>query len=370
MKGRQGMFKRTKGRPLLVAGPCSAETESQVLDTARQIARHADVFRAGLWKPRTRPGDFEGVGTKGLPWLEKVQQELGMPVATEVANASHVEHCLKYGIDALWIGARTSGNPFSVQEIADAIKGTGIPVMIKNPTSPDAKLWLGAVERVVKAGSSQVIAVHRGVSGRKATKGRNAPRREVVIEMRTMMPDLQMLCDPSHICGSTSGIQQIAQKSLDLSFDGLMVEVHDDPDKAMSDADQQLTPMELNELLNHLVLRHSTGDPGIMAVLDSMREFIDTLDGELIRLLGQRMRTVERIAEHKRDNRLTIFQQGRWEEIMRSRADQAYNEGLNTRFIEQLFSTIHQESITNQTRVMNEGGLKQINSRGRSCTST
>ena len=340
-------------RPFLVAGPCSAENEEQLHTIATQLAtQKVDLFRAGIWKPRTRPGSFEGVGVKGIQWLGNIKRDFGFRVTCEVANAFHVETCLANGIDVLWIGARTSVNPFTVQEIAEAIRGTGIPVMIKNPVSPDINLWQGAIERIVTSGSEKVIAIHRGFSSFEKSKYRNQPMWEIPIELKRRIPAIPMICDPSHICGNRTGLQTVAQKAMDLNFDGLMIETHHEPDQALSDRQQQVTPSRLKELVGSLILRHAISDNELFNIsLEELRELIDKQDSELIKLLKDRMDLIERIGEFKRENNITILQPERWNEIVTSRTDWASEIDLSAEFILRVFQQVHQESIRKQMEV-------------------
>src|SRR6056297_3416386 len=283
-------------RPLIMAGPCSAESEEQILVTAREIAAlGVPVFRAGIWKPRTRPNAFEGVGSVGLPWLQKVKKETGMLVSTEVANVKHVYEALKYGVDIIWIGARTSANPFAVQEIADSLKGVQIPVFVKNPVNPDVDLWIGAIERINQAGITKMAAIHRGFSSYDKTIYRNAPHWQVPIELRRRIPDLPIITDPSHICGNRELIFDISQKAMDLNFDGLIIETHINPDKALSDAKQQVTPAALKDILNRIIPREPGSDFDVELSLAELRDSIDKLDDKLIGLIEERMKVVERI---------------------------------------------------------------------------
>lgn len=328
-------------------------------DTARGLAQsNVLLFRAGIWKPRTRPGHFEGVGLRGLHWMNQVQEKFGLRVVTEVANTAHVEACLEVGIDAIWIGARTSVNPFSVQEIANSIRGTGIPVLIKNPVNPDLGLWIGAIERIMAAGSTNIAAVHRGFSSNTKGKFRNAPLWEIPIELKRLMPEIPILCDPSHISGNRELLQEVSQKAMDLSFDGLMIESHIHPSEALSDAEQQLTPKSLQSLLNNIVLRKpDTDDVMVNNALTALRSHIDQLDEELIQIIWQRMGIVEKIAEYKKENNITILQEKRWAEILESRQKRAQEIGLNGELFLKIFEQIHQESIRRQTEIMNNREL-------------
>jgi len=346
------------GRPFLISGPCGAETEEQVMDTAKQLAKmnKVSIFRAGIWKPRTRPNSFEGVGIEGLKWLRNVKKETGLPVATEVANEKHVYEALKYGVDMLWIGARTSVNPFTVQEIADALKGVDVMVLIKNPINPDIELWIGAIERVAKAGIKRLGAIHRGFSSYEKTTYRNQPNWQIPIELRRRIPDLPIICDPSHISGVREYIYEISQKAMDLNFDGLMIESHNNPDKALSDAAQQLTPNDLKELMSRLILRNaSPSDPKLLDVLGELRQQIDIFDDHLIDLMEKRMKVAETIGKYKKENNITILQSTRWDEIIRKATIKGQSKGLSPELIDNLFKAIHQESINRQMKIMNNG---------------
>jgi chorismate mutase len=342
-------------RPLILAGPCSAETETQVMETARQLKENGiHIFRAGLWKPRTRPNAFEGVGRKGLPWMKRVKEELGMLTATEVANVKHIYDALKAGIDMLWIGARTTANPFAVQEIADALKGVDIPVMVKNPVNPDAELWIGALERLNNAGITKLAAIHRGFSIYNKSFYRNHPQWQIPIELKRRIPDLPVITDPSHICGNRDLLFEISQKAMDLNFDGLIVETHCDPDNAWSDAQQQITPMALKDLIDNLIMRKADVENTIlMTTLEDLRHQIDKFDDALLSIMESRMAVSRKIGEHKKKNNITILQTSRWDEILRRRIEEAGKKGLSEEFIIKVFRAIHQESINHQTKVMN-----------------
>jgi chorismate mutase len=347
-----------KGRPFLISGPCSAETEEQVMETARELAkiREVSVFRAGIWKPRTRPNSFEGVGVEGLKWLRRVKEETGLMVATEVANEKHVYEALKYGIDMLWIGARTSVNPFTVQEIADALKGVDVMVLVKNPINPDIELWTGAIERVARAGIKRIGAIHRGFSSYEKTTYRNQPNWQLPIELRRRIPDLPLICDPSHISGARAYIHEISQKALDLNYDGLMIECHINPAVALSDSSQQLTPVDLRETLSRLILRSaSTTDQKLLDVLGELRQQIDIYDDHLLDLMEQRMKVSETIGHYKKENNITILQSTRWEEIVSKAMQKGLAKGLSSELIDALFKAIHQESINRQMKIMNNG---------------
>lgn len=342
--------------PLLIAGPCGAETEAQVLQTAQELAqiKKIKVFRAGIWKPRTRPNSFEGVGEEGLLWLKKVQA-LGFKTTVEVANAQHTELSLKHGVDILWIGARTTVNPFSVQEIADVLKGVDIPVMVKNPVHADLQLWIGAIERVANSGIDKLVAVHRGFHYFGKSKYRNKPMWEIPIELKTIFPQLPIICDPSHISGRRDLIQPVAQKALDLGMGGLMIESHINPDAALSDAQQQLTPAALKELLDKLVCRRSSTDDALFTdKLSQLRNAIDEIDDELINILKKRMNVIEQIGQYKKEHHITIFQLERWQEILKTREQWADKLGMSKNYIDKICQLLHEESIRVQTEVMNK----------------
>lgn len=341
-------------RPMLIAGPCSAETEEQVMDTARGLkAIGADIFRAGIWKPRTRPGSFEGVGSIGLQWLNRVKTETGLPVTVEVAKAKHVEEALRAGIDILWIGARTTANPFAVQEVADALAGVDIPVLVKNPVNPDLALWIGAAERVAASGVSRLGAVHRGISQYGHSIYRNRPEWQMAIEFRKALPDLLLINDPSHIAGNRELIQSVSQMALDLKFDGLMIETHIDPDRAWSDSRQQLTPQQLGEVMRKLVVRDELPEGVELKSVEDFRAAINEIDDQLLEMLSYRMKVVDDIAHFKKQNNKTIFQEGRWNQLMERHLSKSDGTGLSEEFIIQLFRAIHQESINKQTVVLN-----------------
>jgi chorismate mutase len=343
-------------RPLVIAGPCSAESEEQVLDTAKQLKEQGiTIFRAGIWKPRTRPNAFEGVGSIGLDWLKTVQQEVGLMVSTEVANVKHVYEALRTGVDIIWIGARTSANPFAMQDIADALKGVDIPVFVKNPVNPDVDLWMGAIERIQGAGITKVGAIHRGFSSFDKSRYRNMPQWQLPIELRRKMPDLPMICDPSHIAGRRDILLEISQKAMDLNYDGLIIETHNNPDKAWSDAKQQITPVELKKLLDSIVLRHREIDNNIsLDTLDDLRVQIDNYDDKMLSILDGRMKVVEKIGEYKRDNNLTILQPDRWNAILDKILEKGKNKNFSEEFLTKLFKAIHQESINKQTQILNK----------------
>ncbi|MBZ5856738.1 chorismate mutase [Flavihumibacter profundi] len=343
-------------RPLIISGPCSAETEEQVIETAQRLAKtgKVDVLRAGIWKPRTRPGSFEGIGTKGLPWLQQARKLTGLPVAVEVATAKQVEDALHFDVDILWIGARTTVNPFSVQEVADALKGADVPVLIKNPINPDLELWLGAVERVAKAGIKQIGLIHRGFSSYGNTEYRNAPMWHLAIEMKRRNPELMIINDPSHICGRRDILQDVMQKAIDLDFDGLMIESHIDPDNAWSDAKQQVTPEKLAEMLDAITWRREDVDSDAYhAALEKLRQQINHLDDELMQILGQRMKVAEQIGSYKKNNNITILQTNRWNEILERAFLKGDKLGLSKEFITKYFDAVHMESINHQNKIMN-----------------
>ncbi|MEY3376084.1 MAG: hypothetical protein RL463_389, partial [Bacteroidota bacterium] len=308
-----------KKRPLIISGPCSAETEEQVIETAQRLAKTGmvNMLRAGIWKPRTKPGMFEGIGTKGLPWLQQAKKLTGLPTTVEVATGKQVEDALTFDVDVLWVGARTTVNPFSVQEVADALRGVKVPVLIKNPINPDLELWQGAVERISRAGISDIGLIHRGFSSYGNTEFRNAPMWHLALEMKRRMPDMLIVNDPSHICGRRDILQSTAQKAIDLDFDGLMIESHIDPDNAWSDAKQQITPERLAEMLEAISWRNeNVPSPSFHAALDKLREQINHIDDELMQLISQRMSIAEKIGAYKKNNNVTIFQQGRWNEVL------------------------------------------------------
>lgn len=340
----------------MIAGPCSAESEEQILETARRLKDHRiDYFRAGIWKARTRPETFEGIGDTALPWLARAGREFGMRTATEVATGEHVQAALRHGIDLLWIGARTTVNPFSVQEIADALRGVDVPVLVKNPTSPDLPLWTGALERIVRAGVRAIGVIHRGFSVAGNGRYRNAPMWELAIEFRRRQPGIPMITDPSHITGRRDLIQGVAQHAMDLGLDGLMIEAHPDPDHAWSDAAQQITPERLGEILHQLKVRRETSnDAGYQAALATLRERIDHLDHELLDLLARRMRVVEEIAGCKRENNVATLQVSRWSAVLEDRLGYASAVGLSAEYARALYEVIHRESVRRQSELMSD----------------
>ncbi len=336
--------------PFVIAGPCSAESREQLLATAEGLAGlPISLLRAGIWKPRTRPNSFEGVGAPGLAWLKEAGEVAGVPVTTEVASPQHVEEALNAGIDVLWVGARTTVNPFSVQAIADALKGVDIPVLVKNPINPDIELWIGALERLNQAGLTKLGAIHRGFSSYDQSKYRNRPTWRIPIELRRRIPHLPIICDPSHISGNRVLLFGVAQKALDLTFDGLMIESHVNPDAALSDAKQQVTPAELGRLMAKLeVKRLSSDDDAYKARIDDLRRQIDALDVQAIELLAQRMNIAKEIGFYKKINNIAIFQPERWKETISSRVESGKSKGLSEEFVMRVYQLIHEESIRHQ----------------------
>lgn len=350
-----GIFSDMK-KPLLIAGPCSAESEQQLFETAKALKNGGvEILRAGIWKPRTRPNCFEGVGAEGLVWMKRAQRELGMKIATEVANVKHVYEALKAGVDMLWIGARTTANPFAVQELADALKGTDIPVLVKNPVNPDVELWIGALERLNMAGLKKIGVIHRGFSSYTKAKYRNTPQWQIPIEIKRRFKDMLMICDPSHISGKREYIQEISQQAMDLGFDGLIVESHICPEIALSDAAQQVTPAALKEIMEKLIIRDvDTENVKYKEGIDELRTRIDQLDDELLDILAERMKVSEKIGQYKKQNNITILQTGRWEKILEKVFRKGEEHGLDNEFVEKIFTAIHQASIDVQTDVMKE----------------
>ena len=340
--------------PMIIAGPCSAETEEQVLSTAREIAKinGVKIYRAGLWKPRTRPKQFEGVGEKGFAWLKKVKEETGLLITTEVATPHHVEACLKNDIDILWIGSRTVVNPFSVNEITESLKGVDIPVMVKNPINPDINLWLGALERVNFVGIKKIIAIHRGFYALRKSVFRNPPMWEIPIELKRIAPNLPIITDPSHICGNRKMLFHISQKAFDLEMNGLMIESHINPANAKSDAEQQIVPKELNKLLSKIEFRKSSGSAEFQNKLSQLRSEIDGIDNDLIDILSSRMDTIKEIGKFKRKNKITILQLKRWSHIIENRINNGIDKGLNKEFLIKLLELVHIESIRIQNEIM------------------
>lgn len=339
-------------RPIVIAGPCSAETEEQVMNTAKQLSsRGVKIFRAGIWKPRTKPGGFEGVGVEGLSWLKQVKKETGMYVSTEIATAKHAYEALKAGIDVLWIGARTTANPFAVQEIADALKGVDVPVLIKNPVNPDLDLWIGAFERLNNAGLKRLAAIHRGFSSYDKKIYRNLPQWHIPIELRRRLPELPIFCDPSHIGGKRELIASLSQQAMDMNFDGLIIESHCSPDDAWSDASQQITPEVLDYILNMLVIRQEVQTT---ENLSELRKQIDECDNYLMQELAKRMRIAREIGTYKKEHDITVLQAGRYNEILDQKAVQAQQLGMDQEFIKKVFEAIHEESVRQQLEIINK----------------
>lgn len=339
-------------RPLVIAGPCSAESEEQVMTTGRALAADGiKIFRAGIWKPRTKPGGFEGVGVVGLPWLQKLKQETGMLFGTEVATKAHVDAALAFGADLLWIGARTTANPFAMQELADALQGKDIPVLVKNPVNPDVELWIGGIERIYRAGIHRIGAIHRGFSSADKTIYRNVPQWHLPIELRRRLPQLPIICDPSHISGRRDLVQPVSQQAMDLGFDGLIVESHCSPDAAWSDASQQVTPAVLKEIISSLVIRDtvaSTED------LSALRRQIDEIDDQIISILAKRMRLSGEVARYKKEHGLQVLQATRYDEILTKRSEQGAALSMAPEFMKEIFEAIHAESVRKQMEIINK----------------
>ena len=338
-------------RPIIIAGPCSAETEEQVMSTATDLAKAGiKIFRAGIWKPRTKPGGFEGIGEEGLVWLERVQKETGMLVATEVATRQHVEAALKHGVDVLWIGARTSANPFAMQEIADTLKGVDVPVLVKNPVNPDLELWIGAMQRLHNAGITRIGAIHRGFSAYGKHLYRNMPQWHIPIELRRRLPNMTIFCDPSHIGGKRELVAPLSQQAMDLGFDGLIIESHCDPDCAWSDKSQQVNPEVLNFILNTLVVRDTTQTTESLTLL---RQQIDQIDGEIIEALAKRMRVSREIGQYKKEHSMPVLQTGRYDDVLNTRARNAEEMGMSGDLMKTVYQAIHEESVRQQIEVLN-----------------
>lgn len=344
--------------PFIIAGPCSAETREQVMETAEAMAKIGRIrlFRSGIWKPRTRPGSFEGKGPEALAWLKEVKTIYKLPVAIEVAEPTHVELALEYGIDVLWIGARTTVNPFQVQRIADALSGVQIPVMIKNPVNPDVDLWQGAIERLERRGITDIAAIHRGFSSYDTSSAyRNQPNWPIPIELKRRKPELFMICDPSHITGSRERVAEVAQRAMDMGFNGLMIETHPRPNEALSDAAQQMTPGALQQLLSGLTIRRQyTEDMSMATELEYLRQLMDSIDAEMIDLLARRMELSERMGLVKKASNMTAYQPDRWREIVESRSKQAGNKMLSEEFVLSLYEKIHDESIRKQVEILQD----------------
>lgn len=341
-------------RPLVISGPCSAETEEQVMATATQIAANGiKIFRAGVWKPRTKPGGFEGVGSEALKWLQRVKRETGMYTAVEVATEKHVYEALKFGVDILWIGARTTANPFAVQEIADTLRGVDIPVLIKNPVNPDVELWVGALERLYNAGITRLGAIHRGFSSADKNVYRNIPQWHIPIELRRRFRDLPLICDPSHIGGKRNLILKISQQAMDLNFDGLIIESHIAPDEAWSDSAQQVTPLALKEILATLIIRDTVQTTEDLSVL---RGQIDEIDNSLLELLSKRMRVSREIGQYKLEHGMPVLQTVRYDEILKDRAEQGEKMDMSGEFVKKVLENIHEESVRQQLVIMEKAG--------------
>lgn len=339
---------------LLIAGPCSAESPEQLLTTAFHIQKLGiDIMRAGVWKPRTRPNSFEGKGEEALSWMKDVKKEVPIKMATEVASPTHVETALKYGVDVLWVGARTSVNPFMVQEIANALKGIDIPILVKNPINPELALWQGSLERIYNAGISKLAAVHRGFSSYQKSKYRNIPSWQIAIELKSNFPELPLICDPSHISGNREMILEVSQKALDLGYDGLMIETHPNPEIALSDADQQVNLSSLEDILEQLrfTKKHSN-DALFVSQLEQLRERIDHLDQEIVEILSMRKQLIENIGYYKKENNVTVFQLERWNEILNTRMEWGKSKNISPQYIQEIYKAIHDESIRIQTEIM------------------
>ena len=346
---------RTKDIPTVIAGPCSVESEEQLMETVTGLAAtgKVDIIRGGIWKPRTRPGTFEGIGVKGLPWMKRAKAETGLPVTVEAAKAGHAEMCLEFDIDIIWIGARTTVNPFAVQEVAEALRGTDIPVLVKNPIHPDLSLWMGAVERFERVGVKNLGVIHRGFSNAGEKVYRNRPTWQLAIEFMSKRPDLPMICDPSHICGRRDLLADISQMAVDLNYDGLMIESHRDPDNAWSDAKQQITPQVFGEMISGLKARFiKENDPDAQNSLEYLRGEISEIDTDLIHLLADRMKVARKIGFYKKDNDMTILQPKRWEELTTSVLELGSKEGLSPDFINRFLRAVHDESINQQELIM------------------
>jgi len=342
--------------PLVIAGPCSAESELQVMLTAKELSSFGiHVFRAGIWKPRTHPGSFEGVGTQGLKWLQKVKQEYGMKVGTEVATEKHVYECIKYGVDIVWIGARTTANPFLVQEIADALRDTDIPVLVKNPVNPDIDLWIGALERLNQAGVKKLGVIHRGFSTSQKMAYRNDPGWKMAVELRTRYPEIPFFADPSHMGGSRAFLKELSQRAMDLGLDGLMIESHCDPNCALSDAKQQLTPPDLQRLLESLTVRMKvSNDAEYNENIQQLRTQIDVLDENLLMALSQRMDVSKKIGQFKKEHNIAIVQTSRWESILKTMIDKGAEYGLPQDFVTAVFTAIHDASVAAQNKILED----------------
>ena len=356
LNGWGGQYKR----PLIIAGPCSAETFEQLRETAIDVHNLGiNIIRAGVWKPRTRPNNFEGVGRNGLKWIREIKEEINVEFAVEVGNPQHVEEALYHGVDILWIGARSTVNPFTIQEIANSLKGVDVPVFVKNPINPDISLWIGAIERLYQAGLTKIGAIHRGFSSLQKTRFRNVPQWSIPMELKKTFTEIPLICDPSHIAGKRDMILEISQKAADLDFDGLIIETHRDPDQAWSDAKQQIKPSQLSEILDQLKFRNPTSkNRDFINHLEELRSQIDHIDQELYEVIAARMKIVDQIGYYKRDNNVTVFQKNRWKEISESRESWAKNLGLDVDFMDELFKRIHENSIRRQREIMNQSFQK------------
>lgn len=357
LKSLQNSWKDQYKNPVIIAGPCSAESEIQMMETAERIKAsgvEVPIFRAGIWKPRTKPNGFEGVGTIGLGWLKKVKETYGFQTATEVANAHHVEAALKADVDFLWIGARSTVNPFTVQEIAEALEGTEKTILVKNPVNPDLALWIGAFERLLAKNIQNVGAIHRGFSTYQKTNYRNTPNWQIALDFKNQFPDIPLFIDPSHICGRRDGLAEVAQNAINLGYDGVMIESHCNPDAAWSDARQQITPEILATLLSNLKIRSAALDPSESEMVQH-RSTISDIDSQLLELLSERMKISEQIGEYKKQNNFTVFQPERWREMTEYVLKKANDTNISSQFIEKLFKAIHEESVEVQNNVMNKG---------------
>jgi len=353
-KSTTNWFRKTE-IPVVISGPCSVETEEQVIETCKRLKAtgKVDILRGGIWKPRTRPGTFEGIGIKGLPWMQKVKEITGLPITVEVAKAAHVDACLAFGVDILWVGARTTVNPFAVQEIADAVKGVDIPILVKNPINPDLALWMGGMERFKAVGVQRLGAIHRGFSHIGEKFYRNRPEWQIAIEFMRQNPDIPLICDPSHICGRRDILADVSQKAVNLGFDGLMIESHIDPDNAWSDAKQQITPEVTGDLITALKARQTMeNDPTMQGSLDYLRQEINTIDDDILNLFAERMGIARKIGEHKKANNMTILQQKRWSEIIDKVQSKGVAKGLSKEFISKYITAVHDESINQQEEIM------------------
>jgi len=346
---------RTKDIPTVIAGPCSVESEEQLLETARDLAAtgKVDIIRGGIWKPRTRPGTFEGIGVSGLPWMKRVKKETGLPITVEAAKAGHAEMCMEFGVDIIWVGARTTVNPFAVQELAEALRGCDVPVLVKNPIHPDLSLWMGAVERFERVGIKNLGVIHRGFSNAGEKVYRNRPMWQMAIDFMQKQPDLPMICDPSHICGRRDLLADVSQKAVDLNYDGLMIESHRDPDNAWSDAKQQITPKVFGEMVSGFKARfNKENDMDVQNSLDYLRSEISEIDTDVLNLLAERMKVARKIGQYKKENDMTILQPKRWEEIIGSSVLKGEKEGLSAQFINKFLKAVHDESINQQEDIM------------------